>query len=293
MKVTKTALLVLSALVMSHSVTGQVDSIKREKRLKPLLITAGASYVLSMAALNQLWYSGHERESFHFFNDNAEWKQVDKIGHVYSAFQISSAGYYALQWAGLPKDKSLLYGSLSSLLCLTSIEVLDGFSSAYGASYGDMIANLSGSLLFYGQQKIWQEIRVHPKFSFRSTHYPSYRPKVLGENLMEQALKDYNGQVYWLSWDISKFSSTSKFPKWLNIAIGYGAQGMVYAREAANLENGFSANRQYFLSLDLDLNELRTGSTFVNFLLHAINLIHIPAPTLEFSEGGFKFHYLY
>jgi hypothetical protein len=40
-------------------------------------------------------------------------------------------------------------------------------------------------------------------------------------------LKDYNGQTYWLSVNLHSFYKGSKIPKWLNLAIGYGANGML------------------------------------------------------------------
>jgi hypothetical protein len=62
----------------------------------------------------------------------------------------------------------------------------------------------------------------HTKFSFHTTQY-QYRPNVLGSSLAEQMLKDYNGQTYWLSVNLHSFYKGSKIPKWLNLAIGYGA----------------------------------------------------------------------
>jgi hypothetical protein len=44
---------------------------------------------------------------------------------------------------------------------------------------------------------------------------------------LEQMLKDYNGQTYWLSVNLHSFYKGSKIPKWLNLAIGYGANGML------------------------------------------------------------------
>ena len=45
---------------------------------------------------------------------------------------------------------------------------------------------------------------------------------------MQQVLKDYNGQTYWLSANIWSFNKESNFPRWLNVAFGYGADGMLY-----------------------------------------------------------------
>ena len=53
-------------------------------------------------------------------------------------------------------------------------------------------------------------IRIYPKFSFHRTDYAPLRPDVLGDGLAEEIFKDYNGQTYWLSFDMDKFI---KFPK--------------------------------------------------------------------------------
>ena len=64
-----------------------------------------------------------------------------------------------------------------------------------------------------------------PKFSFHTTKYASLRPNVLGSSLSEEIFKDYNGQTYWLSVNLHSFFKSSKLPKWLNLAAGYGADG--------------------------------------------------------------------
>lgn len=266
------------------------DSTLRKKRLKPLVYSTVGAYGLTLVGLNALWYSDFERESFHFFNDNAEWKQMDKVGHFYSAFHLSHTGYKGLRWAGVSESRAMLWGSLSGLIIMTPIEILDGFSSAYGASTGDIIANTAGSALFWAQQAGWGEVRIHPKFSFRQSGYAQIRPKILGSNFSEELLKDYNGQSYWLSFDLSKFNTG--LPKWLNLAIGYGASGMVYASDAQNMANGFTSRRRFFLGFDLDLHEYRSSSKALNTLIYLINLIHIPAPTIEVSDQKFRFHFL-
>ncbi|MTI39907.1 DUF2279 domain-containing protein [Fulvivirga lutimaris] len=267
------------------------DSTAVNKRLKPLIIGSSIVYTGSLIALDQLWYSDFERESFHFFNDNKEWYQIDKLGHFYSSFHISKVSYHGLKWAGLEEKKSIFWGSMVSVMVMTPIEIFDGFSSEYGASPGDIVANSLGTALFFGQQSIWGEIRIHPKYSFSRTEYPQYRPDVLGANFSEELIKDYNGQHQWLSFDLSKFNN--KLPKWLNIAIGYGGKGMVYANEKDNEENGFNPRRQYFIAIDFDFNEYKTRSKIVNTALYFINMIKLPAPTLELSNSKFKFHSFY
>lgn len=275
-------------LFVCQNIFAQIDSTKR---LKPLLIGTGVAYTGALIGLNELWYSDFERESFHFFDDSKEWKQLDKAGHFFAAFQLSSGGYRALRWANVADKKSILWGSIFSAIALTPIEVFDGFSAAYGASYSDIIANTAGASFFYIQQSNWGEIKIHPKFSFRRTAYPALRPELLGKNLQEEILKDYNGQTYWLSFDISKFAK-GDFPKWLNVAVGYGANNMVAARDAQSQTLGYEPQRQLYLALDFDFNEYRSKSKLLNTLIYFINMIHLPAPTIELSDK-LKFHFIY
>ena len=280
----------LVLVILSQHLKAQ-DSTAVNKRLKPLIIGGSIVYAGSLVALDRLWYADFERQSFRFFNDNKEWYQLDKLGHFYSSFHISKASYNGIKWAGLEDKKSIFWGSMVSIMVMTPIEIFDGFSAEYGASSGDLIANSLGTALFYSQQSFWGEIRIHPKYSFNRTNYQKYRPDVLGSNLSEELIKDYNGQHQWLSFDLSRFND--HLPKWLNIAIGYGAKGMVYANKSDNIENGFNPRRLYFLALDFDFNEYKTKSKFINTALYFVNMIKLPAPTLEFSNDKFKFHSFY
>lgn len=260
------------------------DTLNR-KRLKGLIIVSATSYTATMIGLNEIWYSNFDHQPFSFFDDSKEWLQVDKAGHSYSAFQLSQLASHSLQWTGMTKSKSQKIGALTSFAMMSTIEVFDGYSSGYGASASDLVANAIGSSLYLGQHLIWDEIRIQPKFSFHTTHLSNKRSKVLGGNLSEEIFKDYNGQTYWLSVDMDKFVA---FPKWLNLAIGYGAHDMIYASENANLSNGYNPYRQLYLSVDLDLSNIKTRSKALKSLLYFVNMIKLPSPTLEFSNGSAK-----
>ena len=77
----------------------------------------------------------------------------------------------------------------------TIIEVLDGFSYGWGASSGDLIANTTGSLFAIGQALKWNEQRIQLKYSYKPSEWADMNPEKLGNNHLERALKDYNGQT--------------------------------------------------------------------------------------------------
>jgi hypothetical protein len=286
----------LSLNIFIESFGQPADSVHiNKKRLIPLVIGINGAYAGSMIYLSQVWYKNQPQTHFHFFNDNSEWLQMDKVGHSLTSFHESVFAIEALKWAGVKRKKAILYGRMVGLLYQTPIEILDGFSSAYGASWGDEIANASGSLLVYGQYLLWDEIRFQPKFSFHKSGLASQRPNVLGSTTGEQMLKDYNGQTYWLSFNMySLFCKKSKFPKWLNVAVGYGAQGMIYSRKNENLQNGYSLPyRQYYLSFDVDMRHVKTKNKWLKYCLYPLNFIHIPFPSLQFDKKGVHFNPLY
>ncbi len=264
-------------------------------RLRVLTIGGGSAYVATLAGLNFLWYADSPRSAFHFFNDNAEWKQVDKFGHFYTAYHVSRVGVQAFQWTGLPRRKAIWWGGLMGILFQTPVEVLDGFSKNYGASWGDLTANTVGSGLLIGQLLLWDEERIHPRFSFSPTSLAGLRPDVLGKGPLQQLLKDYNGQTYWLAFDIKPWlRNENRFPAWLCFSLGYGATNMISADDRQSRNRGFDPYRQYYLSLDINFTKIPTRSRFLKNLFFLLNTVHVPAPALEWNRvGGFRMHALY
>ncbi len=272
------------------------DSLNK-KRQNTVIVTEAALASVTLLGLNQLWYADYPRSNFHFINDNNEWLQMDKVGHMYSAYHLGRFGAEMMNWSGADQKKQLIYGAGLGFAFLTAVEVLDGFSAEWGASSGDIIANATGTALYVSQELLWKEQRIVPKFSFHTTHYANLRPKTLGSSLNEQLLKDYNGQTYWLSVNLHSFAKQSKIPKWLNLAFGYGAEGMLTGNlQKDNLD--FAQNperfRQIYLSFDVDLTKIETKSHFLKTIFSVFNTIKIPAPTLEYSANkGLKAHAFY
>ncbi|MCF8303924.1 MAG: YfiM family protein [Bacteroidales bacterium] len=269
------------------------------KRLKGLIITESALYASTFVGLYSLWYKDFPQSKFHFFDDNKDWELVDKIGHATAAFCVGQIGYGSLRWAGVDKGKAMAYGSSIGFLYLTTVEVFDGFSKDWGASTGDLIANTAGTAFLIGQQLLWDEPRIMMKWSAHHTKYAQYRPDLLGSNWSERVMKDYNGHTYWLSGNIHSFlPSHNNFPKWLNIAVGYGAEGMTGPSQNSKSYNGetlpeFERRRQFYLAPDIDLSRIETNSQFLQVIFNTFGFLKIPLPTLEFSKKGVRFHPLY
>lgn len=267
------------------------------KRQNVVFISQAVVTSTTLLALNQLWYKDYPKSDFHFINDNAQWLQMDKAGHVFSAYQAGRLGAEMLEWSGSSTKNKRLYGATLGFSFLTLVEIMDGFSAEWGASCGDVLANASGTALYIGQDVLWNEQRIVPKFSYHQTVYPSARPGTLGKTWNEQILKDYNGQTYWLSANISSFIPNVKIPKWLNLAVGYGADGMITGDDVLINSIFFPEPkriREFYLSFDVDLTRIETKSHLLKTFFSVFNTLKIPAPTLEVNgDGKFRWHAVY
>jgi len=277
------------------------------KRIKTVTAANIIGYGGSMIALYSAWYKDYPQSNFHFFNDNKEWNQVDKVGHAYSAYTESRVSMEMWRYAGLSRKKRIWIGGLSGAAYQTVIETLDGFSAGWGWSWGDFAANVFGSSMLVSQELAWNEQRILFKFSFHKKNYgdPILNERaneLYGRSLAERMLKDYNGQSYWLSANVHSFFPQSSFPKWLNIAFGYGAEGMFGGEQNiwTSKKTGLTYNatnikrtRQFFLSPDIDFSRIKTKSKFLKIGFFVLNSFKFPAPSLEMNGGKMRFNWLH
>ena len=271
------------------------DTLNTSRR-NAVIITEASMATLTLVGLNQLWYADYPKSKFHTLNDNNQWLQMDKLGHVFSAYQLGRLGANTLHWSGVSKQDQLIYGSTIGVAFLTVVEVFDGYSEEWGFSWGDMAANVTGAGLYIGQELLWKEQRFTIKYSFHRTDYAPQNPEVLGNGFSEEFLKDYNGQTYWLSLNLHAFFKESKIPSWLNVALGYGAEGMISGSNTNNNDVVQEQNpyRQFYLSLDMDLTRIKTNSHVLRTIFDVFNVIKVPFPALEFNDkNGIKFHGIY
>jgi hypothetical protein len=269
----------------------------------------------------QAWYKDYDLGPFHTFNDLGEWQQMDKVGHVFSAYIQSYYCMRGARWTGMRHPSSTWTGFAVGNLLMMTIETMDGFSTKWGFSFGDIAANLTGSGLMVAQEYLWGEQRIRAKVSSDIfSEYPQYSLRAINayetttlaaraENLFgssfgEKFLKDYNRQIDWASvnlWSFFPEREISRFPRWLNVAVGYSAENMYGGfRNEWKTDNGvkyvlpdniYPRYRQVFLSLDVDLSRIRTRSRFLHTLLDAVNWLKIPAPALEITtQGQVRFH---
>ena len=301
--------LTILLLSYSFSVCAQ-DSIPLHASSKNRLwLVTGANVAAwtgSFIALNQAWYKGYPRSKFHFFNDNKEWNQMDKIGHAWTAYRISRLSAGMWKWAGLPDKKSAWIGGISGIAYQSIIEIQDGFSSEWGFSWGDMTANMIGSATFTAQALTWKEQRIQIKLSNSPYNYPSdlreRRDQLFGKSFLTRMLKDYNSQAYWISANLRSFFPKTNLPSWLNVSAGYASDLMLGGIENKWIDKmgmphdrtDIPRIRRFFIAPDLEFAKIKTKSKLLHIVFMLINGMKLPAPALEFnSKGKFRLHGIY
>jgi hypothetical protein len=296
-------------LIFSLNLYSQIDEIdtlestsikssKIDKKKKLLLGTVQVGlWGGSLYTLNKAWYSNYPKTKFHLYNDWKEWQHMDKAGHAWSTYQISEHTSKLWHWAGADKKKAAIIGSISGMAYLSIIEILDGYSDKWGFSIPDIMANTSGAALYLGQELLWNQQRIRIKLSYHPVQYGALSGRaddLFGSGEVEKLLKDYNGQSYWASINVKSFFPESRFPSWLNLALGYGAErmlggygntwtdasGSIYSR------NDILRYKKFMISADVDLTKIKTKNKVLKTAFSLVNVLKIPAPAISLNTNG-------
>ena len=91
---------------------------------------------------------------------------MDKLGHVWTAYNVGRASAELWSWTGLPRKKSVIYGGLSAIAYQSIIEI-QGIVAEWGFSWGDMMTNVAGAATYAAQELAWKEQRIQIKMSYR------------------------------------------------------------------------------------------------------------------------------
>lgn len=295
-------LIVFSALVgfaQTDSILQNPKPIFNKGRFAAVVATEAALYAGAMSYLNFIWYKDTKRVPFEFYADGKGYQQVDKFGHAYGAYLESYIGYRAMRWSGASKKKALLYGGTLGFLLQSPIEIVDGFYEGWGFSWTDMAANAVGSSLVIGQELLFDEQIVKYKFSFRPSPYAKQANGYLGSTFTGQILQDYNAHTYWFSIGLNRIIRSEHIPDWLNVAVGYGANGMF--GEFENIKKWGNVvipptqrYRQFLFSLDIDWTKIKTKNRILKPILQSMFMLKLPFPALEINtKNGFRAYGIY
>ena len=87
----------------------------------------------------------------------------------------------------------------------------------------------------------------------------------------------------------------SRIPGWINLALGYGADGMIGGSDNSfknpdgtlNTEYlGVARTREFYLSPDIDFTRIPTDSRALKVLFTVMNCYKLPFPALAVSTSG-------
>jgi hypothetical protein len=302
----KSFLTVLLILLLSRFGFAQTDSTQQnvtpafhKGRFAAVVATEAALYAGTMSYLNFIWYKDTKRVAFEFYADGKGYLQVDKFGHAYGSYLESYIGYRAMRWSGASKKKALLYGGTLGFFLQSPIEIVDGFYEGWGFSWTDMAANAVGSSFVIGQELLFDEQIMKYKFSFRRSPYSKQANGYLGTTFAGQILQDYNAHTYWFSIGLNRIIRSERIPAWLNVAVGYGANGMF--GEFENIKKWGNVvipptqrYRQFLFSLDIDWTKIKTKNRFLNQVFQSMFMIKLPFPALEINtKNGFRVYGIY
>jgi len=289
-----------------------------KKRFNWALGVSATTYTGFSLGLYNAWYKKYPQEGFHTFNDWGEWENMDKMGHLYTSYFQGVLCYKGAKWTGLSEKKALTTGLICGALFQTTIEVMDAFSTQWGWSWGDFAFNNLGLGAYYFQQKHWGEQRISFKVSSWPKTYPTNSilsetgmfstnqdaraTELYGATWAERYLKDYNAQIIWASFNISSFTNgQNKIPKWLNVAVGYGAENMFGGfdnqweinNDSFILPEDLNRYQEFYIGLDLDLTRIKIKNPFLKSLFSTLNIFKVPMPAIEINtRGEFTFHLL-
>ncbi|TXC81376.1 DUF2279 domain-containing protein [Luteibaculum oceani] len=252
------------------------DSIKRKSF--PIIPVEIGLLASSQVGLSIFWYQDGFSH-FKFRDDIHQWRGMDKAGHIMSAFQVTRSNIKLCELSGLESSNAKKWALLSTSIFYTGIEVLDGFSSGYGFSLSDFVANGIGIGLAGLPDRM--QARFSLRISYRPSPYAQYRPELLGKRGVERFFKDYNGQIYWLSlWKNEKDHWSDVF----GLSLGYGVEGLLGgSKNPDKNQDGmlipeFLRSSKFSLALDVKLTRLLPNNSKAIKWLKLLDFIKIPMP---------------
>jgi len=236
----------------------------------------------SMLAIHLYQQSGWWRDNrtpFHFQEDLVYGLNVDKFGHFYGSYLLEYIISRTLNWANISEESSMWIGSGGALLFQTYVEIEDGFSK-WGFDRVDFASDVAGAAFPVARYYIPCIQNTDVKLSYHPSSLLGNPGGIGFQGQKHIMLDDYEGQTLWLSVKVHNLLPEGAKPYWpgfLCLALGYGA------RDIAN-PHPF---RVYFLALDFDMTKLIPPNTpLLKILGEALNLIHFPAPTLQFYPNA-------
>ncbi|MCX8010942.1 MAG: YfiM family protein [Ignavibacteria bacterium] len=278
-----------SNLIIKSFPNDKISIIKDERKIDYLKlgvisgVTLGTGIGLHIYQSNAWWKDG--RGSFHFQDD---WKYalwIDKLGHAWSGAIVQHLFSSGFEWCNFDLETSAWLGSGLASIYMLYIEFEDGFGKDWGFSPGDAIFDVAGA--FYPLAQYY--IPFLKNFNLKYSYYPSeaFRSGVTEGKNLKTIIDDYEGQSFYLSFKMNELlpKSLEKYwPDFLCLAIGYNIRNW----------NGYGeADKNFYLALDYDLEQIPLYGSFWQFLKNSLNFFHLPAPGIKLTNNKIYFTIAY
>ena len=298
---TRVLFLIAISLILNKNLlyaTSQTDSSKTI--IKIINIGVPSAAVISLVGINEVWYKNNARSDFHFFDDLKEWNGMDKIGHACTSYQLNKISHSLFEKNNIKKP--LLKSSVYTFGYMLGVELLDGYSTEWGFSIYDVIGNGLGTILYTFQERKFKNQPFKIKFSSHKSTYASCRPSLLGENRLQQILKDYNGQTYWLTFNYNElWNKRIKLFDYIDFAFGYSIDGFTGGHNNPEISscnclindcNNLKRTSQFIFSVDLNTSKIKNKHPILGKFLLPFDIVKIPFPAFILNNSkNFKLIY--
>ena len=298
---TRVLFLIAISLILNKNLlyaTSQTDSSKTI--IKIINIGVPSAAVISLVGINEVWYKNYARSDFHFFDDLKEWNGMDKIGHACTSYQLNKVSHSLFKKNNIKKP--LLKSSVYTFGYMLGVELLDGYSTEWGFSIYDVIGNGLGTILYTFQERKFKNQPFKIKFSSNKSTYASCRPSLLGENRLQQILKDYNGQTYWLTFNYNElWNKRIKLFDYIDFAFGYSIDGFTGGHNNPEISscnclindcNNLKRTSQFIFSVDLNTSKIKNKHPILGKFLLPFDIVKIPFPAFILNNSkNFKLIY--
>ena len=274
------AILLLATLLISRPLLGQDSTASITSPYTPVeppdpyatkkFVSAGlvGGIMLSIGIDAYFTWWRNAQKPFTFYTEgffNSGHLGIDKLGHFYGSYAIFKSVHTIMTWGGYKQSTALGWALGASIFHGLEIEIGDGFSE-YGFDYQDLMFDLMGTAYGYLQAREPFFNNFDFKFSYWSTK---------GFKTPAAFTEDYDALTIWLSFNVHNLlpeRASEYWPKWLNLAVGYGVG-----------EN--ETVREFMVGFDLNFKGFTTSNENVLAAERLLDLMHFPAPGVKFSPG--------
>lgn len=235
----------------------------------------GGLLVGSLVDSYYAWWKGATKP-FTFYTEgwfSGDHIGIDKTGHLFTSYFYFHTFRNIMLWGGFEPSTALWWAVGTSAFFALSIEIGDGVSD-YGFDYQDLVFNFSG----IGYGILQTQFPVLKNFNFKWSYVPRD-----GYRFPPHFTNHYDEHTYWLAVNVNGLLPAALEPYWpdvLQIAVGYGVDDGISKREGV-------------IGLDFNLEVFPTHSEDLLLLQKTVNMFHIPAPAIKFTEKKVPRYYLF